>query len=97
MNRIFAALVLSTAAIGAAQAGETGYLDNPGSQTQASATRSQVEQDLTAARAAGQGFNGELDPTAGVAHIASASREEIVSQLIFAKGGTDTAVAFING
>ena len=32
MNRILAALFISAAAVGAAQAGETGYLDNPGTQ-----------------------------------------------------------------
>jgi len=97
MNRIFAALILSTAAIGAAQAGELGYLDNPAAQTQASATRTQVLQELAADRAEVQAFNGELDPTAGTADIVSVSRDEIVSQLIFAKGGTDTELAFING
>jgi hypothetical protein len=97
MNRILATLLLSVAAFGAAQAGELGYLDNPAEQTQSVASRAQVQQELAATRAAGPVFNGELDSRVGVTDIASVSRDEIVSQLIFAKGGTDTALAFING
>jgi hypothetical protein len=51
MTRILAALILSTAAIGAAQAGELGYLDNPGAQTHSSISRAQVQQELVQARA----------------------------------------------
>jgi hypothetical protein len=97
MNRILAALILSTAAIGAAQAGEIGYLDNPGANTQSSVSRVQVQNELNATRAEGQAFKGELNPNAGVSHIASVSRDEIRSELIFAKGEGDTALAFING
>jgi hypothetical protein len=46
MNRILAALFISAAAVGAAQAGETGYLDNPATQQ----TSARADQSSTANR-----------------------------------------------
>lgn len=99
MNRILAALILSTAALGAAQAGETGYLDNPGAQTQTSVTRAQVQNELNADRANVHAFQGELNPAAGQARTAS-TRQASIDSTQLAKGDGDevsTAFAFING
>jgi hypothetical protein len=99
MNRILAALILSTAAIGAAHAGETGYLDNPGTQTQTSLTRAQVQNELNADRANAHAFQGELNPVAGQAKTASSQQASIASTHIAKGDGDDisTAFAFING
>jgi len=99
MNRILAALILSTAAIGAAQAGETGYLDNPGAQTQTSVSRAQVQNELNADRANVHAFQGELNPAAGQAKTASVQQAAIASTQIAKGDGDDisTAFAFING
>jgi hypothetical protein len=58
MNRIFAALILSTAAFGAANAGETGYLDNPGSQVAATSKTSQTAPSTPSNPAGGTFVNG---------------------------------------
>lgn len=99
MNRILAALILSTAAIGAAHAGETGYLDNPGAQTQTSVTRAQVQNELNADRANAHAFQGELNPVAGQAKTASSQQASIAGAQLAKGDGDDisTAFAFING
>lgn len=99
MNRILAALLLSTAAIGVAQAGETGYLDNPGAQTQTSVSREQVQTELNADRANAHAFQGELNPAAGQAKTVSVQQAAIASTQIAKGDGDDisTAFAFING
>ena len=58
MNRIFAALILATAAAGAVQAGEIGYLDNPGSQVAATSSTSQTAPTTPANPAGGTFVNG---------------------------------------
>lgn len=102
MNRILAALILSTAAIGAAQAGEIGYLDNPGAQTQTSVSRAQVQNELNADRASAHAFQGELNPAAGQVKSTSVKQASLDSTVLIAKGDGNpddisTAFAFING
>ncbi|QEI07616.1 DUF4148 domain-containing protein [Pigmentiphaga aceris] len=97
MNRIFAALILSTAAIGAAQAGEIGYLDNPGAHTQSSVTRAQVQAELNANRAQVQAFQGQLDPSIAESHTGALTRAQVVQQLSVAKAVSPAGNAFVNG
>ena len=96
MNRILAALILSTAAIGAAQAGETGYLDNPGSQAQSSLTRAQVQNDLNANRAEVQAFQGQLDPSVADSQTGALTRAQVIQQESLAVAAPAGA-AFVNG
>jgi len=58
MKALLSALVLSVAAVGAAQAGELGYPPAPQSAGQLS--HQQVQNELAAARAHGDTGNGEL-------------------------------------
>jgi hypothetical protein len=94
MNRILAALILSTAAIGAAQAGELGYRDAPN--TQSVATRADVQKALDADRANVQAFQGQLDPSVTDAPASTASRAQ-VQQDKFAKVSNPAGGAFVNG
>jgi hypothetical protein len=97
MNRIFAALLLSTAAIGTAQAGETGYLDNPGAQTQSSLTRAQVQTALTANRSVVDAFQGQLDPRTTGSASGTFNRAQVARQSGVANAAAPTAAAFVNG
>ena len=97
MNRIFAALILSTAAIGAAQAGETGYLDNPGAQAQSTLTRSQVQGAVTADRATVDAFQGQLDPRVTASATGTLTRAQAAQQLNVAKVSSPAGAAFVNG
>jgi hypothetical protein len=74
MKSILSALILSAAAFGAAQAGELGYLDNPGSNTQSSVSRAQVQNELAQARALGETGNGEL---VNIAHAPQAQASQL--------------------
>jgi Skp family chaperone for outer membrane proteins len=96
MNRILATLLLSTAAIGAAQAGEIGYLDNPGTNAPASLTRDQVQRDLDTNRAGIQAFQGQLDPSLTQARAGNASRAQ-VAQEQHAQVASPAGAAFVNG
>ena len=58
MKSLLSALILSAAAVGAAQAGELGYPPAPQSAGQLS--HQQVQAELSAARAQGNTGNGEL-------------------------------------
>jgi hypothetical protein len=58
MNRIFAALIFSAAAIGAAHAGETDYLNNPASQVAAASKTSQTAPSTPSNPAGGTFVNG---------------------------------------
>ncbi|QEI08800.1 DUF4148 domain-containing protein [Pigmentiphaga aceris] len=95
MNRIFAALILSTAAIGAAQAGELGYRDAP--TIQSVATRADVQKALDADRANVQAFQGQLDPSVTNAPAGTATRAQIAQQEKFAKVSNPAGGAFVNG
>jgi len=95
MNRILAALILSTAAIGAAQAGELGYRDAPN--TQSVATRADVQKALDADRADVQAFQGQLDPSVTNAPAGTASRAQVVQQEKFAKVANPAGGTFVNG
>jgi hypothetical protein len=97
MNRILAALILSTAAIGAAQAGEIGYLDNPGAQAQSSLTRAQVQNELNANRAEVQAFQGQLDPSVADSQPSVLSRAQVEQQVNLAKVNSPAGAAFVNG
>lgn len=95
MNRILAALILSTAAIGAAQAGELGYRDAPN--TQSVATRADVQKALDADRAEVQAFQGQLDPRVTNAPASTTSRAQVVQQDKFAKVANPAGGTFVNG
>lgn len=98
MNRIIAALFLSTAAFGAVQAGELGYLDQPS--TQSVATRADVQNALNADRANVDAFQGELNPLVGLARTVTVKQAAITAAVTVAKRDPDdtgTAVAFLNG
>ena len=95
MNRILAALILSTAAIGAAQAGELGYRDAPN--TQSVSTRADVQKALDADRAEVQAFQGQLDPSVTNAPASTTSRAQIVQQEKFAKVANPAGGTFVNG
>ena len=98
MNRILAALILSTAAIGAAQAGEIGYEDNPGANnqsTQPALNRAQVQNALNADRANADAFQGQLNPNrtevrTGTENRAQANRQDQVAK-------NPAGAAFVNG
>jgi hypothetical protein len=98
MNRILAALILSTAAIGAAQAGEIGYVDNPGANnqsTQPALNRAQVQNAWNADRANADAFQGQLNPTrtevrTGAENRAQANRQDQVVK-------NPAGAAFVNG
>jgi hypothetical protein len=94
MTRIFAALILSTAALGAAQAGETGYLDNPGARTQSALSRAQVQDALNADRAQADAFQGQLDPRVSATRVGTFSREQAARQVSVAG---PAVAAFVNG
>jgi hypothetical protein len=72
MKALLSALVLSAAAVGAAQAGELGYPPAPQSAGQLSSQQVQVE--LSAARAHGNTGNGEL---VNVAQTPAASQSQL--------------------
>lgn len=97
MNRIFAALILSTAAIAAAQAGEIGYLDNPGANAQSSVTRAQVQRDLDANRANVQAFQGQLDPSLTQPRAVSTASRAQATQEQHAQASSPAGAAFVNG
>jgi hypothetical protein len=99
MTRILAALILSTAAIGAAQAGELGYLDNPAAHTQSSVSRAQVQQELIADRADADAFQGQLDPTLTDTRVGANTRSEVVRELQIVKirVAAPTIIAQVNG
>jgi len=96
MNRILATLILSTATIGAAQAGEIGYLDNPAAHAPASLTRADVQRDLDANRADIQAFQGQLDPSLTQARASQASRAQ-VAQEQHAQAASPAGATFVNG
>ena len=96
MNRILAALIVSAAAVGAAQAGELGYLDNPGAAVHSSVTRADVQRDLDAHRADVAAFQGQLDPTLTEIHVSSdTSRAQVQQQ--HANAASPAGAAFVNG
>jgi hypothetical protein len=97
MNRIFAALILSTAAVGAAQAGEIGYLDNPGNDVHSSVTRAQVQRDLDVNRAHVSAFQGQLDPTLTQARAGGVATRAEVAQQQHANVTSPAGAAFVNG
>jgi hypothetical protein len=96
MNRILAALILSTAAAGVAQAGEIGYLDNPGANVPSTVTRAQVQRELDADRTDVHAFQGQLDPTLTQARVAANSRAQ-VAQEQHAQVSNPAGAAFVNG
>ncbi|QEI08801.1 hypothetical protein FXN63_25330 [Pigmentiphaga aceris] len=100
MNRILAALVLSTAAIGAAQAGEVGYVDNPGAKVQSSQpslSRAQVQNALNADRANVDAFQGQLNPSRTDVRTGTENRTQAAHQNQFAKAVNPAGGAFVNG
>jgi recombination DNA repair RAD52 pathway protein len=96
MTRILAALILSTAAIGAAQAGEIGYLDNPGSDTRTTLTREQVQADLNAHRADVRAFQGELNQNQLQSRPVTDSRANVIRDQK-TQPSNAVGVTFVNG
>ena len=88
MKSIFSALLLSVAAFGAAQAGELGYLDNPGTHATSSVSRAQVQDELAQARAEGATGNGELVNLAHAPQDASSqlSRAQVQRDIELSRG-----------
>jgi hypothetical protein len=97
MNRILAALILSTAAIGAAQAGELGYLDNPSTHSQSTMSRAQVQDELNAERADVQAFQGQLDPSLNDSTGGHETRAQVVQEQRYVKASNAAGAAFVNG
>jgi hypothetical protein len=94
MNRILAALILSTAAIGAAQAGELGYADNPGHNNETSQNRGQYRNDVNTDRAQVQGQRAPSQVNTG---NNNESREQLIREQRAARPTNAAGVTFVNG
>ncbi len=100
MKNLLTALAISVAAMGAAHAGEIGYVHNPADNpaAQATASRADVQRDLAAHRAEVQAFNGEIDPTIDNIHLGRATRAQVQQDLYAqSRQGDDSNVEFVNG
>lgn len=93
MTRVLAALILSTAAIGGAQAAELGYADNPGHNNEYTSSRGDVRSDMRTDRAQVQGQAASQANTRN----ASETREETIREQRAARPTNAAGVTFVNG